>query len=109
MLNWADLCTLLTLLVSAFTGATAAHTQKAGWVAITIFAIVGFFLGAAFAFGASKLAYSALTRSIAPRGQRETPSTLGYTFLYMSIPILSLFAASATTALVTAGVISLFQ
>lgn len=91
------------------TGATAAHAQKAGWVAVIIFAIGGLLLGGVFAFGASKLAYSALARSSSPRGQRETASTIGYGFLYFVTPMLSVGAASATTALLTIGALSLFQ
>ena len=109
MLNWADLGSLLIVFSSAMTGATAAHSQKASGIVVILFAIGGLLLGSLFAFGASKLAYSALARSSSPRGQRETASTIGYGFLYFITPMLALGVACAVTALLTTAVLSLSQ
>jgi uncharacterized membrane-anchored protein len=109
MLNWADLCSLLTVFMSTLTGVVAAHDQKAGWWAVISFAVVGFLLGYAFAFLGSKLAYAALHRSLLPRGQRETVASISYGFLYMLVPFVFVCVASAATVLFTIGVLRLFQ
>jgi hypothetical protein len=104
MLNWSDLCSLLTVLFGGIAGAAAAHDQKASWFVVALFAIGGLLLGRAFAFGASKLAYFALARSSSPAGERP-----GYTFLYLAVPILSLFAAATSVVLLSIEVLSFFQ
>jgi hypothetical protein len=106
MLNWADFASLLVVLASAMTGATVAHEQKAASCGIAVSAVGGIVLGAPFALAASKLAYLALSRVCAARGEARTTA---YIFLYVIVPLLSLIAASTATALLTVGALSYFQ
>ena len=89
MLNWSDLCSLLSCLSGAVTAALAAHAQKAGWIAVIIFAIGGLLLAGASAFGASKLAYWALARSSLPYGRLKDAQhdRMGVSILRHSSPV----------------------
>ncbi len=60
MLNWADLCCLLTVLMGPLAGFGAAYAQKAGWGVIISFTLGGLLLGVGVAFGFSKMSYSVL-------------------------------------------------
>ena len=104
MLNLADLGSLMTIFFSTVTGAAAAHAQKAGLFSVILFAIGGFLLGILFAIASSKLAYRALARSSSPNGQH-----IGYSILYFVTPLLSVCLASAATALLTTGTLSLLK
>ena len=109
MLNLADLGSILGVIAGAMTGFGVARELKPGWVAATIFAVIGLLLGLVVALGISKLSYAALARSCPPHGKPATASMIAFRFLYAITPVLSMSVASGATALVTIGVLSLFS
>lgn len=101
----AELGAVMTIIVGSFTGACAAHSEKAGWLT-ALFAIGGFLVGIAFALASMKLANAALNRSIQPVGQRDTARSIAFGLLYCITPLLSMAAAGATTVFLTIIILS---
>ena len=82
MLNWADLCYLLTIFMGTVNGFGAGFAQKAGWGVVISFTIGGLLLGISLGFVFSKMAYAIL-------GSKKLPGT-ARTVLYILTPFTGL-------------------
>src|SRR5271167_4240916 len=79
MLNWADFSVLMITLAGPISDLSAAHTEKAGVLAIIQFGLIGLFLGIAVGQVSRRLAYSYLESKTLHAGVAS--------LLYMMVPI----------------------
>lgn len=86
MLNFADLCGLLIILVGPISGFGAALAHKAGMLSAILFAFVGFAVAISVGKASHKYAYAALSSKTMSAGLR--------CLVYMFVPFIGLLAAA---------------